>query len=115
MMPLYMCWHLDFIVNLEIIIGDTDEATEVRESRDDTHIRTQCMGPYPMWTLCNDINYQCIYKGSQAWKEERRKKKQKVLLCYPKAKTFILTNRLDDTPCMKVGGPLHVMENPPEQ
>ena len=37
---LYLCSHLDLVVNLQIIIGDANEATEVRESRGDQHIRT---------------------------------------------------------------------------
>ena len=34
----------------------------------------------------------------------KKKEETKALLCYPKAKTFAPTKRLDDTPCMKVVG-----------
>ena len=30
-LPLYLCSHLDLIVNHEIIIGDTNEASESRD------------------------------------------------------------------------------------
>ena len=78
---LYFVLILDLIVKFEIFnedINESSEANEVSESRDDPHIGTCYLGPYPTWTLFNNISYQCICQHPEAWKEEEAK----ALLCY---------------------------------